>query len=180
MFEDWYIDESQYKSAEIESLSTEFKSASFSIKAPHFVFWVRELLEEMYWEDAVLEGGLIVKTSLDYDIQKTAEEAFRNNVRTLYENWANNSSMLYVNTDNWDVLAYVWSLDYFNDEIQGQIDMVRSPRQSGSSVKPLVYALGFMRLPITIDTPIYDIEYQVGPDKPNNADNSFEGLLPLK
>jgi hypothetical protein len=29
-----------------------------------------------------------------------AEEAFRNNVRTLYENGANNSSMLYVNTDN--------------------------------------------------------------------------------
>ena len=180
MLEDWYIDEDQYKAAEIESLSTEFQSAAFSIKAPHFVFWIRELLENMYWEDAVLEWGLIVKTSLDYDIQKTAEDAFRNNVRTLYENGANNSSMLYVNTDNWDVLAYVWSLDYFNDEIQWQIDMVRSPRQSGSSVKPLVYALGFMRLPITIDTPIYDIEYQVWPDKPNNSDNGFEWLIPLK
>jgi membrane carboxypeptidase/penicillin-binding protein PbpC len=47
-----------------------------------------------------------------------AEEAFKNNVRTLYENGANNSSLLYVNTDNGDVLAYVGSLDYFNDEIQ--------------------------------------------------------------
>lgn len=180
MLEDWYIDEHQYKIAEIESLSIEFKSSAFSIKAPHFVFWIKELLEEMYWEDAVLEWGLIVKTSLDYNIQKTAEDAFRNNVRTLYENWANNSSMIYVNTDNWDVLAYVWSLDYFNDEIQWQIDMVRSPRQSWSSIKPLVYALGFMKLPITIDTPIYDIEYQVWPDKPNNSDNGFEWLIPLK
>ena len=109
-----------------------------------------------------------------------AEEAFKNNVRTLYENGANNSSMLYVNTDNWDVLAYVGSLDYFNDEIQWQIDMVRSRRQSGSSIKPLIYALWFMRLPITIDTPIYDIEYQVWPDRPNNADNKFEWLLPLR
>jgi len=180
MFEDGYITEDEYKKAEIESLDVEFKSASFSIKAPHFVFWIRELLEEKYGEDAVLEWGLIVKTSLDYNIQQMAEEAFKNNVRTLYENGANNSSMLYVNTDNWDVLAYVGSLDYFNDEIQWQIDMVRSRRQSGSSIKPLIYALWFMRLPITIDTPIYDIEYQVWPDRPNNADNKFEWLLPLR
>lgn len=180
MFEDDYITEEEYKKAEIDSLTIEFKSASFAIKAPHFVFWVKELLEEQYGEDAVLEWGLIVKTSLDYNIQQMAEEAFKNNVRTLYENWANNSSLLYVNTDNWDVLAYVGSLDYFNDEIQWQIDMVKSRRQSGSSIKPLIYALGFMKLPLTIDTPIYDIEYQVWPDRPNNADNKFEWLLPLR
>ena len=180
MLEDWYITEEEYKNAEIEALSVEFKSAAFSIKAPHFVFWIKEILEEQYGESAVLEWWLIVKTTLDYEVQKMAETAFQNNVRTLYENWANNSSMLYVNTDNWDVLAYVWSLDYFNDEIQWQIDMVRSRRQSWSSIKPLIYALWFMRLPITIDTPIYDIEYQVWPDRPNNADDKFEWLLPLK
>ena len=180
MYEDWYITEQEYKQAEIEALSIEFKSAAFSIKAPHFVFWIKELLEEKYGEDAVLEWGLVVKTSLDYNIQKMAEEAFKNNVRTLYENWANNSSMLYVNTDNGDVLAYVGSLDYFNDEIKWQVDMVKSPRQSWSSIKPLIYALWFMKLPITLDTPIYDIEYQVWPDRPNNADNKFEWMLPLK
>ncbi len=182
MLEDNYITEEEYKRAEIESLtlSDKFKSATFSIKAPHFVFWVKELLEEKYGEDAVLQWGLIVKTSLDYNIQQMAEEAFKNNVRTLYENGANNSSLLYVNTDNGDVLAYVWSLDYFNKEIQWQIDMVKSRRQSGSSIKPLIYALWFMKLPITIDTPIYDIEYQVWPDRPNNSDNKFEWLISLK
>ena len=180
MLEDWYITEEEYKKAEIDALSIEFKSAAFSIKAPHFVFWIKEILQEMYGENAVLEWWLVVKTTLDYDLQKMAESAFQNNVRTLYENWANNSSMIYVNTDNWDVLAYVWSLDYFNDEIQWQIDMVRSRRQSWSSIKPLIYALGFMKLPITIDTPIYDIEYQVWPDKPHNADDKFEWLLTLK
>ena len=180
MLEDWYITDEEYKKAEIESLSIEFKSASFQIKAPHFIFWIKDVLDEMYWENAVLEWGLVVKTTLDYDIQKMAEEAFTNNVRTLYENWANNSSLLYVNTDNWDVLAYVWSLDYFNEDIKWQIDMVRSRRQSWSSIKPLIYALWFMKLPITIDTPIYDIEYQVWPDKPHNADDKFEWLLTLK
>jgi len=61
---------------------------------------------------------MIVKTSLDLELQKKAEDAFANNVRTLYANGANNSSMLYVDTDNGDVLVYVGSLSYFNDEIQ--------------------------------------------------------------
>jgi membrane carboxypeptidase/penicillin-binding protein len=55
MFEDGYITEEEYKNAEIESLNIEFKSASFAIKAPHFVFRIKELLEEQYGEDAVLE-----------------------------------------------------------------------------------------------------------------------------
>ena len=123
---------------------------------------------------------MIVKTTLDFELQKKAEDAFANNVRTLYANGANNSSMLYVNTDNGDVLVYVGSLDYFNDEIQGQNDMVRNPRQSGSSIKPLLYSLGLETLPLTMDSPMFDIPFQVGPDRPNNADGKFEGLLPLK
>ena len=72
------------------------------------------------------------------------------------------------------MLAYVGSIDYFNTTIQGQNDMVRRPRQTGSSIKPLIYALALEKLPLTIDTPIYDIPFKVGADQPNNADNSFD------
>jgi len=58
--------------------------------------------------------------------------------------------------------------------------MVRRPRQSGSSIKPFIYALGFEKLPLTLDTPIFDIPFQIGKDKPNNADDKFSGMLPLK
>jgi peptidoglycan glycosyltransferase len=118
MYEDGYITEAELKQAYIEGLQVNFQSSSFPIKAPHFVFWIREKLEEMYGEKAVLEGGMVVKTTLDYNIQQKAEEVFTNNMRTLYENGAYNSSMVYLDTNNGDVLAYVGSLDYFNDEIQ--------------------------------------------------------------
>lgn len=180
MFEDNYIQEDELKQAYIDAVNLSFQSNSFPIKAPHFVFWIKEILEETYGTKEVLKGGLVIKTTLDYEIQKQAEKALMDNVRTLYANNATNSAMMYLDTNQGDVLAYVGSLDYFNDEIQGKNDMVRKPRQSGSSIKPLIYALGFEKLPITIDTPIYDIPFQVGPDKPNNADNRFEGLLPLK
>lgn len=179
MFEDGYITDKDFQQAFIETLSLKFQTSAFQIKAPHFVFWIKELLEQQYGKEAITKG-MIVKTTLDMEIQKKAEEAFTNNVRTLYANGANNSSMVYVDTDNGDVLVYVGSLDYFNDEIQGQNDMVRNPRQSGSSIKPLIYSLWLEKLPLTIDTPMYDLPFQVGPDKPNNADGKFEGLIPLK
>ena len=186
MFEDKYITAEELKQAYIDGLNLTFKTSSFSIKAPHFVFWVKELLEENYeaygmkGKEDLLTKGLIIKTSLDYEIQKQAEKALTDNVRTLYANNATNSAMIYLDTNKGDILAYVGSLDYFNEEIQGQNDMVRKPRQSGSSIKPLIYSLGFQKLPLTIDTPIYDLPFQVGPDRPNNADDRFEGLLPLK
>jgi len=37
-----------------------------------------------------------------------------------------------------------------------------------------------MKLPLTIDTPIYDLPFNVGSKTPHNADGKFEGLLPLK
>lgn len=180
LFEDGKITEDELKSAFLESLSKEFIKSSFEIKAPHFVFWVKDLLEKDFWTGVTKEGGLVVKTTLDYEIQKLAENALTNNKAAFFENGATNGSMLYIDSQNWDVLAYVGSLDYFNKEIQGQNDMVRNPRQSGSSIKPLIYALGFEKLPLTLDTPIYDILFKAGKDTPNNADGKFDGLLPLK
>jgi membrane carboxypeptidase/penicillin-binding protein PbpC len=37
--------------------------------------------------------------------------------------------MVYLDTENGDVLAYIGSIDYFNDDIGGQNDMIRSSRQ---------------------------------------------------
>jgi len=180
IYEEGKITETELKNAFLESLTMEFKKKSFDIKAPHFVFWIKDLLEKEYGSGLTAEWGLIVKTTLDYNIQKMAESSLINNWNSFFENWATNGSMLYTDTTNWDVLAYVWSLDYFNNEIQGQNDMVRNPRQSGSSIKPLIYALWFEKLPLTLDTPIYDIEFKAGKDTPHNADGAFEWPIPLK
>lgn len=180
MYEDGKITEQELKSAFLESLTKSFQKSSFDIKAPHFVFWIKDYLEKEFGSWATKEGGLIVKTTLDYEIQKLAEKALLENKLSFFENGATNGSMLYLDSHNGDVLAYVGSLDYFNKEIQGQNDMVRNPRQSGSSIKPLIYALGFEKLPLTLDTPIYDIFFKAGKDTPNNADGKFDGLLPLK
>ncbi len=180
MFEDGYITDAQLKEAFIQWLSIPLSKSSFPISAPHFVHWVIEELEKKYDTWMLNKAWLIIKTTLDLDIQKLAEQALTKNNAVLQDNWATNSSMIYLDSKNWDVLAYVWSLDYFNEQIQWQNDMVRRPRQSWSAIKPFIYALWFEKLPITIDSPVYDIPFQIWPDRPSNADDSFEWLLPLK
>ena len=179
MLEDKYIDESQLKQAIIDGLNITFNKTSFQIKAPHFVFWIKALIEQKYGTN-VARNGLIVKTTLDYYIQQEAEKILKDNKAKLNKYGANNSSMMYLDTDKGEVIAYVGSLDYYDESIQGQNDMVRSPRQSWSSIKPLLYALAFMKLPLTIDSPIFDLYFTVNRKAPHNADGGYEGLLPLR
>lgn len=180
MYEDGYITENQAKQAFLEGITYKFRKNKIDMLAPHFVQWIVELLEKQYDTGTLLKGGIIVKTSLDYEIQKLAEESLSSNLAVLQQNGADNSAMIYTDSQNGDVLAYVGSLNYFDEGIQWQNDMVRKPRQSGSSIKPFIYALWFEKLPLTIDTPIFDIPFQIGPDRPSNADDSFSGLLPLR
>ena len=180
MYEDGYITETELKDALVQGMDYIFRQNIFPIKAPHFVHRVTELLNEMYGSWTLMKGWFVVKTTLDLKIQEQAEKALLANNSALQSNWANDSALLYLDTKKWDVLAYVGSIDYFNQEIQWQNDMVRSPRQSGSSVKPFIYAIGLEKLPLTLDTPIFDIPFQIGPDKPNDADDKFEGMLPVR
>jgi len=113
-------------------------------------------LKQKYWEDFLIKWWLTIKTTLDYNIQKLAEESIYENEKILQKYWANNAALIYIDSKNWDILAYVWSKNYWDKNIDWQVDILQSLRQPGSSIKPLVYALWFIKLPITEDSPIYD------------------------
>jgi len=187
MYEDGYIDQDQLKRAFVDGLTLQLHSPKIEIKAPHFVFWIKELLltdprfQDLHLTEEMLnEWGIKITTTLDRDIQQVAEKSITDNMQILHDRWWNNRSLLHVDTTNGDVLAYVGSADYTNTTIQGQNDMVRSARQPGSSIKPLIYVYALQKLPLTLDTPIYDIPLTVGSFTPNNADGKFEWLLPLR
>ena len=137
-------------------------------------------LEKEYDQETLKNWWLTVKTSLDLDIQEIAESSLKNNKSALEVYGASNEAMIYLDSTNWDILAYVWSFDYFDESIWWQNDMVQSARQVWSSIKPLIYALWFMKLPLTIDTPIYDIPFKIWPDRPNNSDGKWLWILPLR
>lgn len=170
------ITPNQFYQAWGEGNTIEFKRGSTDIKAPHFVFYVREQLERKYGQEFLSQGGLQIYTTLDPDIQAQAEKT----VKLKTEGYANvygaeNVAMVALNPDNGEILAYIGGKDWFNTETDGQVDVLTSSRQPGSSFKPLVYAAAFMA-GFTPATLIFDVETDFGAGyTPKNFDQNFQG-----
>jgi penicillin-binding protein 1A len=180
MYLDAYITEDQLKDALFEWFTLSFTRAKTNILAPHFVFWVMNQLEQQFDSEVLRKWWLVIKTTLDLDTQKLAEESVTENDPGVVWYGASNAAMVYIDSLQGDILAYVWSKDYFNQEIGWENDLVQSPRQVGSIMKPLLYAMWFMELPLAIDSPIYDLSMDIAGNTPENSDGKFSWLTTLK
>jgi penicillin-binding protein 1C len=115
-----------------------------SILAPHFVMWVKQILADKYGEKMVETGGLKVTTSIDLDMQQAAEQAVKDGAANNAAQFGgNDASLVSIDPKTGEILAMVGSADYFNNDIQGQVNVALSPRQPGSSFKPVAYATLF-------------------------------------
>lgn len=155
MVEQSYISEEEAEEARAQEL--EFAEPFANITAPHFVMYVKEILTEKYGEKMVEQGGLKIITSLDLYKQEIAEEVIVEWSEKNQENYkASNTSLVSIDPKNGQILAMVGSRDYFDDKIDGQVNIATSNRQPGSSLKPLVYASMFEK-GYNPNTVLYDV-----------------------
>jgi len=106
-------------------------------EAPFFTSWLRQQVVDYYGAGQAFGGGLHVKSTLDLDLQREAEEAVTSNIGGIEPT----ASVVVIDNDTGGVLAMVGGEDYnkspFNLATNGR-------RQPGSAMKPftLVTALG--------------------------------------
>ncbi|HET9040841.1 MAG TPA: penicillin-binding protein 1C [Gemmatimonadales bacterium] len=148
--------------------------ASGAFLAPHFTTLVAE------WQDRA-EAGMpaagAVRTSLDLPLQLQLEAEVRHTVETLADRGASQAAAVVVDNASGEILAWVGSPDFWADTA-GQVDMVMSPRQPGSALKPFLYALAFDRgyTPASILPDIARVyQTSTGPYRPRNYDRRFHG-----
>lgn len=163
------------------------------IRAPHFVAYVRNLLEQQYGEQAVNAGGLNVITTLDLDLNSRAQEIISRHVnalksRTRNENAPdynlNDAALIALDPATGEIVAMVGSADYFDESIDGAVNVALSLRQPGSSIKPITYAAAFARdyTPATVlsDVPTTFQTQENEPYAPQNFDRQWHGPLSLR
>lgn len=174
------IDITQLKQIFLEGKNVKFYKARFSIKAPHFVYRVQEHLVNLpFFRKAELtyqqlsQGWYTIFTTLDNELQIAAETALTENQTSLNKLWGNNRTLVHINSTNGDVLSYVWSIDFFDTTIDGQVDVLKSFRQVGSTLKPFIYSYLFMHYPSKLNSFISD--YPLPNLKLKNHDNMFRG-----
>ncbi|MDP3917868.1 MAG: PBP1A family penicillin-binding protein [Candidatus Woesebacteria bacterium] len=155
-----------------------------NIKAPHFVMYIREKLIEEYGEEVVLKGGLVVKTTLDLDIQNLAEKVAREEINKLKNLNVGNTGIVVLNPKNGEILAMVGSVDYFDTEKGGNVNVTTRPRQPGSSIKIVNYAEaltnGLTLASIVDDSPITFSVAGTTAYSPNNYDGTYKGKITVR
>lgn len=178
MVEDGYLKEEERQKVEEEKLN--FAQNKSDIKAPHFVLYVKDLLVEKYGEKMVEQGGLKVKTTLDLELHDFAQQAVASEVAKLKNLKIQNGAALVTNPKTGEILSMVGSKDYFDQDIDGNVNITLRLRQPGSSIKPLNYALALEKKLITPATALNDIPtcFGVSGQKnycPVNYDGQFHG-----
>lgn len=192
MLEHGFITQEEFDAGKNERV--EFKAqVATGIRAPHFVFYIRDYLTQKYGEESLAERGLKVITTLDWKLQEKAEEIVKEkalfNAKTYN---AENASLVATDPTNGEILVMVGSRDYFDKEIEGNFNIALAERQPGSSFKPFVYATAFKK-GYTPDTVVFDLKTQFStncePDNltsedgcysPDNYDHKFRGPVTFK
>lgn len=192
MLENGFITQEEHDAARAETVEFKAQVAS-GIRAPHFVFYVRDYLAREYGEESLAERGFKVITTLDWELQEKAEEvvkkwALKN--ETTFD--AENAALVATDPQTGEILVMVGSRDYFDEEIDGNFNIALAERQPGSSFKPFVYATAFKE-GYTPETVVFDLKTQFSTAcnpahleteedcyAPSNYDNQFRGPISFR
>ena len=167
------------------------------IKAPHFVFFIKQYLENKYGNERVENEGFRVITTLDWEFQQKAEnivKVYGDKNKVTFN--AGNAALLAIDPKTGQILSMVGSRDYFDIENDGNYNITTAVRQPGSSFKPIVYAAAFNK-GYTPETILFDVptEFSVNCNSdgtprgglkasdcymPENYDNKYEGPLKIR
>ncbi len=185
-----------------------FSDIAHSIKAPHFVLFVKSYLEQKYGQSFLSRAGLRVITTLDADLQNYAQDLIKSTIDNIGGYNARNGSLVAINPKNGQLLAMVGSKDFFGEpfpkgcspgvdcQFDPQVNVALRSRQPGSSFKPIVYATAFNQgfIPETL---VWDVQTEFNPDclpdasqeqdqfdddcyHPQNYSGIFKGLISLR
>ena len=148
----------------------------------HWQFFIRDFLASQDFNLSDYPKGLIIKTSLDAELQRQVYEYFRGgkSAELFEQHNAENFSLLLLDNAQRNPMVWIGSKYFWNTDIEGQVDMLRSRRQVGSTIKLFVYAgaveRGFEPPTLISDTPL---AFRNSPYRVNNYDGGFWGRMSM-
>ncbi len=172
-----------------EIITYNFQPNLQTFRYPHWVTYIRSLLEAQVDPQTIYRSGFNVYTTLDPGIQNAAEQAVSEQLASLQGRNVTNSALIAIRPLTGEILAMVGSADFYSEAISGQVNMALSPRQPGSAIKPLTYVAAFEKgwSPSTL---IWDVPVSLPPSgqandpmppyKPENYDGRYHGPVTLR
>lgn len=163
-----------------------YRSLNAGQHAPHFDVKVRDYLDQRFTREQIYQKGLRVYTSLDVQLQSQIEHIVQQQYATLQADGADNAAVVVIDPRTGEILALVGSENFWDNAIQGQVDMASAPRPPGALLEPFTYLAAFnnhLAMPATVlaDAPV---QYSMGagkpPYRPQDADGKFRGPVTVR
>jgi len=188
-----FITSAERVDAENSPLS--YNPAPYPIEAPHFVWMVKDQLDDLYASGQLSQSqSLVIRTTLDLNMQHLAEEIVKRRIAGFKPKEGetnrnvNNAALIVIHPQTGEILTLVGSADYFDSSIYGAINMAIARRQSGSAFKPIIYsaALDPNQLhPMTAASTLMDVAHTFTtkdnqPYKPVNYDGRQHGFVSVR
>jgi penicillin-binding protein 1C len=124
--------------------------------------------------------ALQLQTTINLAIQDKVQSLAYNYHKRLQRYHIHNLAVLVLNNQTMEVEAYIGSPDYTDNAHAGQVDGIRAIRSPGSTLKPLVYALGIDQGNITPKTVVADVPGNFAGYSPDNFDKKFNGNISIE
>jgi penicillin-binding protein 1A len=150
-----------------------------NIKAPHFVNEIIKELEAKYGADNVRQGGWRIITTIDWNAQKLAEKAIKDNIANVEAHNGDNAALVAIDVKTNQVLAMAGSRDY-NYKGYGETNAATANLQYGSSMKPFVYGELFDQGSYGPGSIIPDTPQVFNGRQASNFDNRYRGNIPIR
>ncbi len=178
LYERGHLDETVRQEADEELMHMSFKPKQRKFEAPYYTLRVLREMQDIVPDAAGVK--ITVETTIDTDLQRSAETIVRKHAPILQKRFgANSVALVLADLETREILAYVGNTDYFGSATGARIDMAVRPRQPGSSFKPIVYAAAMKDAHWSPVTSMWDTPLSIGGTSPRNYEGGFKGEMPL-
>ena len=124
--------------------------------------------------------GIRITSSVQYSLQKQTQELVNRYAREYSSsNHIHNLAALIADVETGEILAYAGNATFQADEKRGnQVDIITSPRSTGSILKPFLYAGMLHDGQILPSTLVSDVPLNINGFMPQNYNKTFNGAVP--
>ncbi len=158
-------------------------------KAPYFIGYIKHVLNNQFTIEKVFSTGLNIHTSLNLELQETANKSVVNRMGELEARMKAKGldpskaqcAVIALDIKTGGILSMIGGKDF---SISSYNRAVQAKRQPGSAFKPFVYAAainqGFSQADIILDAPL---SYQLENEKTwhvNNFSNTYSGKMTFR
>lgn len=119
-------------------------------------------------------------TTIDASIQQKAEDIVSAYSSNLQLNNIHNAAAIIINNNTNEVVAYIGSPDFSDNEHNGQVDGIMAARSPGSTLKPILYSVCIDRGLISPKSIITDVPINYDGYAPENYDLEFRGKISIE